>query len=230
MASQLVLRIAALLPVIASGAYAGSIEFTGTPFSDRVVLNVKIIDEGGAPDCDNFWITRGGLFDFKYLIPRTPGTSTYEFVDTSVQPNTQYVYDLRGYHAYFLPSDQNAFENAFGDSWHGGFRVFTNWGPAPIGKGQLVTEAGDVWSAGLGFVFGCSANLNLAWGVQVPDEARHYIGTGETVFVRGHWFRVSQQHGDGIIAEEVLPDNCPTSAVEASTWSRVKQVYRDPKP
>jgi hypothetical protein len=227
MALRTLLPQVVLAPMLAAAAYAGSIDFTGTASSDRTVLNVTIVDDGGAEDCENFWITRGG--ELRYFIPRIAGTTTYEFTDTEVQPNTQYRYDLKGYRYFVAPSDQYEFCRAFDDAWCRGFRVWANWGPVPIGRGRLIQDGryGDPWSAGVAFI-ACGGNENFAQSMGVPAEFQPYIDSGETVFVRGHWFRVSQQHGDGVRADEIVPDHCPPTAAESSTWSHVKRTYRDP--
>src|SRR5262245_60379643 len=228
MALRLLLPLVMLAPMLAAAAYAGSIEFTGTAFSDRTVLSVTIVDDGGAPDCENFWITRGG--ELRYFIPRVAATATYEFTDTDVQPNTQYRYDLIGYRLLFgIPSDQYEFCRAFDGGCDAGRGVWANWGPVPIGRGRLIRDGryGEPWSAGVAFI-ACSRNEDAAMSMGVPDELQHYIDSGATVFVRGHWFRVSQQHGDGVRAEEIVPDLCPPTATEPSTWSHVKRTYRDP--
>lgn len=221
--------VAGLVVATATSASGGSITFTSDAYPDRVVLHVTIVDDGGAADCEQFWIMGTASFlDFKFPIPRTPGTSTYEFVDSSVLPNKVYRYNLQGYYGVIFPSDPIAFANAFGDDWHAGFYTWANVGPGPIpiAKGQLSSHAGDVWSGNIGLIY-CNSDQSLGTiGVALPAAAEHFIDSGEDVQVYGRMFRVGPQFGDGILVDLVLPAHCPPTAVEPAVWSQVKRLYR----
>lgn len=224
------LLIAAMLWVVSSPVLAGTISMSSTPYPDSVVVTVTITDTGGVTGCGWLTITRNGAETFFYIEREIGTTITRRFVDTSVEPNTLYCYEMA---LRLFPAPVPCTEGDLCDIFVCyGIMTCVNTGPDPafIGHGLLSTRLPDGTpvddNEAQALLYPCASTSNFIGLHTIPPEAEQYLDTGSGVDVYGTWWCCWAQGVWLLAAEVVTPQSCVV-AVEETTWGAVKELFRE---
>jgi hypothetical protein len=229
MAARLLLM--GMLLTVSSAAHAGTITMTSTAYPDSVVINLTITDTGEVSGCGWLTVLRDGQETFLYVQRQVGTTIVRRLVDTNVQPNTLYCYqmDLRlGPIPFACPTGNfcTAFE-CFVPT-----HICVNTGPDPafLGHGLLSSKAPDgtpldgIETQALLYPCGSPDNVIGLW--QISSDAWQYIDSGIDVNVYGAYACCLPQGVWALEAQLATPEPCVLK-VESATWGKVKSLYRD---
>ncbi len=223
------LLLAGMILVVSSPALAGSISMESTPYPDSVVVTVTVTDTGGAPGCGWLAITRDGADTFYYIEREVGSTITRRFVDTNVEPNTLYCYEMA---LRLVPGPVPCPEGNLCDIFDCFYQIMTcvNTGPDPafIGHGLLSTRLPDGTPVdgyeAQALLYPCGSTSYWYALHTIPPEAEQYLDTGSGVDVYGTWWCCLAQGVWLLAAEGVTPHSCVV-AVEETTWGGVKALF-----
>ncbi len=221
-----------ILCVISSPVFAGTVSMSSTPYPDSVIVTVTITDTGGAPGCGWLTILRGGQETFYYIERQVGSTITRRFVDTDVQPNTLYCYemDLRMFPGP-IPCSTGSFCNVFECFYPPTTCVNTGPDPALLGRGRLSSRYPDGTpidgNDAQALLYPCTSPETMWFGLHtIPPEAVQYVDTATEVEVRGTWVCCWAQGVWLLAAQVVTPKSC-VLPVEKTTWGGVKALYSE---
>ncbi len=225
------LLLIGILLTVSSTVHAGTITMTSTAYPDSVVINLTITDTGEVPGCGWLTVLRDGQETFLYVQRRFGTTIVRRMVDTNVQHNSLYCYqmDLRlGPFPVACPTGNfcTAFE-CFVPT-----HTCVNTGPDPafLGQGLLSSKFPDgtpvdrIEAQALLYPCGSPDNFFGLW--QISSDVWQYIDSGTDVNVYGAYACCLPQGVWALEAQLATPAPCVLK-VESATWGKVKSLYRD---
>jgi hypothetical protein len=215
-------------PVVAAQLNTGYVTMTTTGGAGSIILDINIDDDGSVTGCLWFIVLRDGaqiaVFQRKLGVQ-----NTFQYVDTNVQPDRTYWYELVG-SALPVPiahpnCPEYAFRTAYGSGWGLPLNVPGHTGndPAPVGHGRLSPDEFDPNYARLEL---CGYPFSNTYYFLLPQGNQAFYG--QDVLMYAEYCCWNVQFGwdfdTSSISFELLP--CTPLATKPVTWGHVKSLYR----
>ena len=210
----MITSVVLLCGVVSPASASGTIDIQTTPAGNVMVIDVTVVDNGGAGGCNNSFTLQRRLIPGCATVDiatwaRQPGTTaTHRCFDAPVYPSRAYEYEVLSC---------AGFTWAFDCGW--GLPVVatatTAPGPAYLGQGRLEN--------GITF-YGCDGLCATRDVLRMPADGLQYVGTGTEVALYGGFF-ASCQNGWLLDVSQVVPSSCALS-VDPVTWTGAKTLFR----
>jgi len=193
-----------------------------------ITLEMAIADPPSGYSGSSFMVERNAMYpcdgqsEIIAIFPRAPGTVRHvRFSDTNVQSGTSYRYRAVPYPGAYDSDFLRLFDPT---GWGFEIEVFaaptTPLMPMTLGQGKLVSF--EPYAATLE---NCSDSCLRTVSGFFPEELRPFVDTGIDVVVTGTMAYAGNNYGTIASFMTAIPTTC-TVAVESSTWTNMKSLYR----